>query len=113
MDIIDLLNKMKEVEETKTERGIVKSEMKDTGLTVSITHELEEINWKDPDVEKLVSIIEEIPFDDPYAQTYQDNIKQAYVLHGREGVKTQLLYIISNVNDKRLKDLLEFMNSKI
>lgn len=118
MDIIDLLEKMNEFKtesksKTTTERGTVESTISDEGVILSFTHELEEINWKDPDVERLVGIIEEIPFDSPYAKTYQENIRQAYVLHGRDGVKTQITYIKANTKDKRLIELLTFMHDKI
>lgn len=96
-----------------TNRGIVKSDVKEDDFSVSIEHELVKVKWDrgDGDLKKVIGEVMNMEFDNEEAITYRDNLKVSYVLYGRDGVRKQLRYIIVNVEDDdkedKIKKLLE------
>jgi len=89
-------------EVTETERGSVETSIDSGGISVAIEHELRKIDWKegDEDIREAIGQILDMEFSSPYAMTYQDNLKNSYVLYGRDGVKTQIRYLIGNIEDE-------------
>lgn len=85
-----------------TDRGEVTSTVKSSEFSATIEHELENVNWKagDEDVRKAVGRIKEMEWDNPYAKSYAENIEESYVMYGRDGVVTQIRYILSNLDEE-------------
>lgn len=87
---------------TKTERGEVDTKVEEDNFSVSVIHELKQIDWQegDEDIKEVIGKVLEMDFSSPYAETYQENLKESYVLYGRDGVKTQLLYLMANLDEE-------------
>jgi len=92
----------------KTERGTVKSkvstEMEDGCPTISISHDVvESQEVTDPDVKEVMDEVADMDLSgfqfSEQAEAYRDGMQESYIFYGRDGVKTQLNYVLANVDE--------------
>jgi len=98
-----------------TLRGTVVEKHTQQEFMTKVTYEVMNIKWleEDRDIEEAVDRLKDVEFSSEYANTYKEALEKAYVTFGRDGVCTNIRYILSNIEEDGTKEDLDKLHEAL